>query len=148
MTYLDFSDPTNLGRDCTGNEAHGNVKGNPIYQADTIRVHSMHIDNIIYDATDEPQTNQNYIEFNSHLNKFAVSDFSVSMWFNANTSTEYNTLWGCGTDDIEASRNDIQILIRQGLCQLLAYDNGTPILRWSVDTTENVWHHSRPDPDS
>jgi hypothetical protein len=109
IMYLDFSDPLDIGRDCTGNGNHAINQGVE-YKSDAVRTHTAYFD--IKDAlqADVYATNMSVLTLTDKIDKFKPSAYSYSFKFKQNTATvtsESQTLinYGVNTGSMQSMQH-------------------------------------------
>jgi hypothetical protein len=145
IMYLDFSDPLDIGRDCTGYNNHAINQGVE-YKSDATRTHTAYFDVKDTLQADLYATNISVLSLTDKIDKFKPSAYSYSFKFKQNTAvimSDSQTLLGYGVNSgdpaviqdgltIYTNNNELNIEYRSG---------GLNLIELVTPYTPNAFNH-------
>lgn len=135
VAYYDFANPTDLGRDVSGNDLHGTPLNNVAYSTD--RGNSINFTN----AVNATGSNLQRIDLTSHLNVFkSLTNISVSGWFKTTQGALQSIV---SFSDNRNGSTEWLIFVENNKISYQVRVNGTTLFKITTLTNlnDNAWHH-------
>jgi hypothetical protein len=125
--YLDFSDPLDIGRDCTGNNNHAINQGVE-YKSDAVRTHTAYFDAKTTVLANETGTNMSVLSLTDKIDIYKPSAYSFSFKFKLNTvvtASDTKVIVGYGLNTGDFTTEDKLLMYVIGAGVILAQENGS-----------------------
>jgi len=143
VAYYDFSDSSNLGRDVGGDKLHG-INSGVLHSLDYMgRKYSANFIKNNHTVTNNAHfENQRIITLNNHIDKFKLSSYTISLWFNTATAIGSQSLFNLSCNSGTDVGTYFEIKVTVGQARVMCFVDGIYLLDVkTVGLAYNAWHN-------
>jgi hypothetical protein len=144
VAYFDFSDPLDIGRDCTGNGNHAFNQGVE-YKADDVRTHTAYFQAKVTLNANDIATNQAVLSLTNKIEVYRPPAYSISLKFKVSTeittsSAKILFAYGFNTSGVGAL-DQLIVYAHTDLLKIQYTIGGVLVVKLETPFTTNVFNH-------